>query len=213
MLTETGSDADRSLDPAHPAYRLDTECESRGASGDGHALPGLWGLYGAVGVLLVVDWPDLVGPDAIGLSDRFLVVRRGLHLANHAGLWQLPGGALDERETPGQAAARELAEEVGMPRRHLRHTRCVGVHIQTVEATGLDRPWRYTTLVVRTPVRFTPIPDGGETRDARWFDWPALRELRGRGHLHPALAQNLEALLSLANPRYPARTRSQATEE
>ena len=45
-------------------------------------------------------------------DDRFLVTRRqaGVHLA---GLWEFPGGKIDENESHGDALRREMIEELG----------------------------------------------------------------------------------------------------
>ncbi len=43
-----------------------------------------------------------------------ILTRRSGGLRKHAGQWALPGGRLDEGETPEQAALRELSEEVGL---------------------------------------------------------------------------------------------------
>ena len=49
-------------------------------------------------------------------SDRaaLLLTRRSAALRDHAGQWALPGGRIDDGETPERAALRELAEEVGL---------------------------------------------------------------------------------------------------
>lgn len=49
-------------------------------------------------------------------SDRaaLLLTRRSAALANHAGQWALPGGRIDDGESPEAAALRELQEEVGL---------------------------------------------------------------------------------------------------
>jgi 8-oxo-dGTP pyrophosphatase MutT (NUDIX family) len=51
---------------------------------------------------------------ADGRSPAFLLTRRATRLRAHPGQWALPGGRLDEGETPEVAARRELAEEVGL---------------------------------------------------------------------------------------------------
>lgn len=44
----------------------------------------------------------------------FIITRRASQLRDHAGQWALPGGRLESGEDPGQAALRELHEEVGL---------------------------------------------------------------------------------------------------
>lgn len=44
----------------------------------------------------------------------FLLTRRAAGLARHSGQWALPGGRIDEDETPEEAALRELEEELGL---------------------------------------------------------------------------------------------------
>jgi 8-oxo-dGTP pyrophosphatase MutT (NUDIX family) len=49
-------------------------------------------------------------------ADRlcFVLTRRSAALGRHRGQWALPGGRLDDGETPETAARRELAEELGV---------------------------------------------------------------------------------------------------
>ena len=47
-------------------------------------------------------------------APALLLTRRASGLRSHAGQWALPGGRMDEGETPEQAALRELREEVGL---------------------------------------------------------------------------------------------------
>jgi 8-oxo-dGTP pyrophosphatase MutT (NUDIX family) len=70
------------------------------------ALPGEGRRSAAVAVTLV---------DA-GADERpaFLITRRARGLRNHGGQWALPGGRLDPGEGPGDAARRELREELGV---------------------------------------------------------------------------------------------------
>jgi 8-oxo-dGTP pyrophosphatase MutT (NUDIX family) len=51
------------------------------------------------------------------LSDRegrLLLLQRAAGDRRYPGLWEFPGGGIDPGETPPQAAARELREEVGL---------------------------------------------------------------------------------------------------
>ncbi len=55
----------------------------------------------------------MTGPPEV---PALLLTRRAAGLRAHAGQWALPGGRLDDGETPVDAALRELAEEVGLHR-------------------------------------------------------------------------------------------------
>ncbi len=57
--------------------------------------------------IAVVDGDD-------GTTPSFLLTRRATRLRSHPGQWALPGGRLDEDETPEIAVLRELDEEVGL---------------------------------------------------------------------------------------------------
>jgi 8-oxo-dGTP pyrophosphatase MutT (NUDIX family) len=93
--------------------------------------------HAAVAIVLVDSEPDddddpfPVGDDPLrnvpgdltGLDGRmrgvsggaaFLLCRRAARMNRHAGQWALPGGRLDDGETPVDAAIRELDEELGL---------------------------------------------------------------------------------------------------
>jgi 8-oxo-dGTP pyrophosphatase MutT (NUDIX family) len=132
-------------------------------SGDGFVTAGdgqpRWGRFGAAGVLVRhVDGDD----------HWFFLALRSQH-THRGGTWAIPGGALDEGETPIEGALREFAEEIGseLPE----HT---VVHIHESDHGG----WSYWTLVVDVAERF-PVPAEfhWETADARWVRSDELSQL------------------------------------
>lgn len=100
---------------------------------DGHVR---WGRFGAAGVVFVVRTPD--GP--------LVMLQQRSAMAHEGGTWSCAGGAIDEGESPYEAALREASEEVGaIPGHH------------TVLGEYEFRPaddWSYTTLVVEVPHHF-----------------------------------------------------------
>ncbi|MEV4059893.1 NUDIX domain-containing protein [Nonomuraea dietziae] len=154
-----------------------------GRSGDGYAGPGLWGKYGAAGVLIR-------NTDATGM-ERYLLVQCGPGVSANVGKWQLPGGALDSRETPTQGAAREISEELGVDQGYLDTLQLTGTHV-TEAANG----WKYTNIAAEGEM-FTPKVDKIETADAKWVTLSELGDMAAQGKLHPALAKSLNDVLSL----------------
>jgi len=159
----------------------------RGRSGDGYAAPGLWGRYGAAGLMI-----RNVSPDG---TERFLLVQRGPEVSSNRGKWQLPGGALDEHETPEQGAAREIVEEVGASPGYLARLQHVGTHAVEADIPDSDRKWRYSNIAVDAPEMFAPEVDGTETGDARWVTRNQLLAMAELHQLHRALARNLSRIL------------------
>jgi 8-oxo-dGTP pyrophosphatase MutT (NUDIX family) len=54
------------------------------------------------------------GGAEVGDEAVFLLCRRATRMSRHAGQWALPGGRLDDGETPLDAGLRELEEELGL---------------------------------------------------------------------------------------------------
>jgi 8-oxo-dGTP pyrophosphatase MutT (NUDIX family) len=69
------------------------------------------------------DVPGLPTHAAWSRETAILATRRAAHLRQHAGQWALPGGRIDDGESPEEAALRELGEEVGL---HLEPRQIVG---------------------------------------------------------------------------------------
>jgi 8-oxo-dGTP diphosphatase len=99
--------------------------------------------------------------DAVAVQNgKVLLVRRGR--PPFAGMWALPGGFVEQRETVEHALVRELEEETGLVARSIR---LLGVY------SGPDRDPRKPTTTVAFLVRgLRGRPRGGDDAgDARWI--------------------------------------------
>jgi 8-oxo-dGTP diphosphatase len=47
-------------------------------------------------------------------NNKFLLVKRNINEGNYSGFWGLPGGGIEEDETPTDALIREINEELGI---------------------------------------------------------------------------------------------------
>ena len=159
-----------------------------GDNGDDYAAPGLWGKFGAAGVLIASP-----GDDG---QPRFLMVQRGPIVKSNKGKWQLAGGALNSKESPEQGAAREIYEEIGAPQEYLATMKKIGSHDVEVPIPG-KKPWKYSNIVAEAPTMFDPKIDGTETGDAKWLTEDEIKQMAADGKLHPALAKNLSQVFDV----------------
>lgn len=97
---------------------------------------------------------------------RFLLARRrpGSHLE---GLWEFPGGAMEDGETPAEALARELDEELGV---------AVEVDEPLTFAWHRDQTRDVLLLFFRTRV-VAGVPCGREGQEIRWVARGELADL------------------------------------
>lgn len=114
---------------------------------DGHVR---WGRFGAAGVVFTVVDGD----------DPLVLLQLRSAFAHEGGTWSCPGGAIDEGESPLEAALREASEEVGDAPEPWR---LLGEHVFE-PATD----WRYTTAVIQVPHRFGTSMNF-ESDDVAWL--------------------------------------------
>ncbi len=130
-----------------------------------------WGRFGAAG-LLAHD------------PARGILLQLRVEWSHHGGTWGLPGGALQQGESPVAAAVREAGEEAGVP------AESVQVRATSVWELGF---WRYTTVLAEVTEPFDPVISDHESLQLRWVElddvgalplhpgfaaaWPRLRQL------------------------------------
>lgn len=130
-----------------------------------------WGRFGAAGVL--ARWCPAGGEPQYFLALRSTWTHQG-------GTWAVPGGALDEGESPLDGALREFAEEIGT----------TIDRFEVVEMHEDDHGgWSYTTVVVDVPERFAPSLMNWETADARWVPASELAGLELMGPFRETLSR------------------------
>ena len=103
--------------------------------------------------------------------DRLLLAKRADWVHGGNGQWSVPGGAIDEHETPVEAALREFDEEIG---RVPQGWRLAGIH-EVVVQPGL---WSYHTCCALVDER--PHYDAtlsSENDEAAWWSLDELDTL------------------------------------
>ncbi|HWX44989.1 MAG TPA: NUDIX domain-containing protein, partial [Solirubrobacteraceae bacterium] len=112
-----------------------------------------------------------------GTGVKFLLTNGGevllvRHTYGKRDTWYIPGGAARRGEPPLQAAARELAEELGVRGLPLRELASVDMRLEQIE---VRLTCAYAELPDRALVRVDPV----EIAQARWFAPDALPTPRG----------------------------------
>jgi 8-oxo-dGTP diphosphatase len=181
-----------------------------GRSGNGWASCELehrhWGLFGAAGLLAYVPSPGSPASSMVLMQHRAAWSHEG-------GTWSLPGGAMDEEETPAETALREADEECG-------------VNPKLVVPRGLFSDqhggWVYHTVLAQAQDAFKVYADAYESDDARWLPAGEVDQLAlhpGFAAYWPVLRQALEPLtvivdgasLPVTGPAAARRLREQLT--
>ncbi|GKX41187.1 8-oxo-dGTP diphosphatase MutT [Pectobacterium carotovorum] len=115
-------------------------------------------------------------------EQQYFIARRpdGVHMA---GMWEFPGGKVEEGETPEQALIRELHEETGIE----------ASAPQALNEKTFSTPERIITLHFFLVETWQGEPYGREGQESRWVNVDELRE----EEFPPANAEMIRWLKSL----------------
>jgi len=140
-----------------------------------------------------------IGAYAVVVRDDALLLTRISAIGYPPGWWALPGGGIDQGESPSAALVRELYEETGLAPRSVR---LIDVHdVHTMAPGRGDRYEDYHGIhllyAVDVPPEQTPrvVELDGTTDAVRWV---RLTELTQEGHAGDDLAQEDLAQKDLA---------------
>jgi 8-oxo-dGTP pyrophosphatase MutT (NUDIX family)/uncharacterized protein YprB with RNaseH-like and TPR domain len=99
---------------------------------------------------------------------KLLMIRRADKVKRAAGFWGLPGGAVDEGETPEAAALRELGEELNLQGR-------TGRVLGTSTSVSGEYTLYWVEVDVSDPSTLRPAPE--EVAEVRWVEPEELERL------------------------------------
>ncbi|MGV9713559.1 NUDIX domain-containing protein [Gordonia sp. NPDC003424] len=116
----------------------------------------------------------VVGGAIVDPARRRLLLAQRRYPTEVAGLWELPGGKVEDGETPADALRRELHEELGV---------WVGVGTELVERVALRVD--LTLIAMRAEIT-DGVPHPAEHQAIRWVDAAALAAMAHDGLLVPA---------------------------
>jgi 8-oxo-dGTP diphosphatase len=145
---------------------------------------------------LTVKPVQRLGAYAVVVRDEALLLTRVSPLGFPAGWWGLPGGGVDQGESPADAMVRELHEETGLAPRS---SRLVDVHDVHTVAVGKDEWEDYHGVHLLYAVTVDPdtaphvVETDGTTDDVRWVPLDELAS-GGLGPVLPVVEYVLERL-------------------
>jgi len=117
--------------------------------------------------MLRINMPVHVAVAVIENKEGKILVSRRHKNAHQGGLWEFPGGKLEDGETIGQALGREISEELGIKIENARP-------LISVKHTYIDRE---VILNVCRVIRYRGNPQGCEGQAIAWIEKEKLQEL------------------------------------
>ena len=129
----------------------------------------------AVGRISRADWPADDGwiCNCIVLRDNMLLLLKREEDGYMGGSWDLPGGKLDDREDPVEAARRELEEEAGL----IGETLVEVAHYSNEDAYGDKSRFHTVTFEVTQEDSTRAVQLSDEHPEFCWVDSAQFREL------------------------------------
>lgn len=171
-MSESAAELTRPIPPSIAAWRFCPACAAPLRAGQSAAHEQPWKHCDACGQRYWANPKPTVSVLAEDPDGRLLLVRRAVE--PFRGMWDLPGGFMDEGEEPEATALRELAEETGLD---ASIDSLVSVHADTYGGTHASTVNVFYRVHVASPEGGAPADDVAELC---WFapgDLPARDEL------------------------------------
>lgn len=117
-----------------------------------------------------------VGSNAfiINTKGKFLVVKRADNDEYFSGSWELPGGGVDENETPQESLKREVLEECGLK---VEVGKPLGVHNFSINENGKEVQVIEITFLCRLEDSEQQVALSHEHSDFQWISQSEIERL------------------------------------